>query len=172
MKGGKPPPSPKCLPSLGILRIKRRTYDRREGRDCRYACFYLCMCMYTCVQVPTEALGWYWNHRSWSHRWLRVTHIDAGNQTPVFCKGSLLAHWALFPAPLLLFISASSALVTLFPSFFICNIVQLKEDVLAMKSWGGTMNTVKERQNISVLMGFEPWSSMSRCPIYGRHTVT
>lgn len=26
-----------------------------------------------------------------------------------------------------------------------------------MKSWEGNMNTVKERQNISVLMGFEPW---------------
>lgn len=84
---GEAPPSPKCLLSLGILRIKRRTYDHREGRDCRYACFYLCMCMYTCVQVPTEALGWYWNHRSWSHRWLRVTQHRCWEPNSSFLQG-------------------------------------------------------------------------------------
>lgn len=30
-----------------------------------------------------------------------------------------------------------------------------------MESWEGNMDTVKGRQNISVLMGFEPWMSSS-----------
>lgn len=132
---GEAPPSPKCLLSLGILRIKRRTYDRREGRETTWSSFLLSLYLFLPVYV-------YVHMCAGTHRGPGVV-LESQELEPQVVEGhptsmlgtklqfsarvaSLLTHWAIFPAPLLLFISVSSALVTLFPSFLICNIAQLK----------------------------------------------
>lgn len=54
-EGGKPHPSPKCLSSLGLLRIKRRTYDSREGREMMWSSFllspFLVLLMYVYIHM-------------------------------------------------------------------------------------------------------------------------
>ena len=91
------------------------------------------MCTYVWVWVPTHALEWYQNRRSWSS--CAHPNSDAGNQTLVLCKSSKS------PCPTSRF--SSSSFITYFrdfcpsdiflPSCFVV-FVPLKEDLLSVES--------------------------------------